>query len=106
LEAYITDDLWLKNAAHANNMAAKLAAGLAGVEGAKFCHQVEANEIFIQLPESVITGVLAEGFLFYRWDECTLRLVTAFNTLEADVVALVEAVKRHHRLFRKGELDE
>ena len=95
LEAYITDDLWLKNAAHANNMAAKLAAGLAGVEGAKFCHRVEANEIFIQLPESVITAVLAEGFLFYRWDECTVRLVTAFNTLEADVIALVDAVKRH-----------
>ena len=95
LEAYITDDLWLKNAAHANNMAAKLAQGLAGVEGANFCHRVEANEIFIQLPESVITAVLAEGFLFYRWDKCTVRLVTAFNTLEADVVALVEAVKRH-----------
>ena len=95
LEAYITDDLWLKNAAHANNMAAKLAQGLAGVEGAKFCHRVEANEIFIQLPESVITSVLAEGFLFYRWDKCTVRLVTAFNTLEADIIALVEAVKRH-----------
>jgi threonine aldolase len=99
LEAYITDDLWLKNAAHANNMAAKLAQGLAGVEGAKFCHRVEANEIFIQLPESVITAVLAEGFLFYRWDECTVRLVTAFNTREADVIALVEAVKRNSDYF-------
>ena len=95
LEAYITDDLWLKNAAHANNMAAKLAQGLAGVEGANFCHRVEANEIFIQLPESIVTAVLAEDFLFYRWDKCTVRLVTAFNTLEADVIALVEAVKRH-----------
>ncbi|MEG4417980.1 low specificity L-threonine aldolase [Microcoleus sp. LAD1_D5] len=95
LEAYLTDDLWLKNAAHANNMAAKLAEGLAGVEGVKFCHTVEANEIFMQLPESVITSVLAEGFLFYRWDKCTVRLVTAFNTLEADVIAFVEAVKRH-----------
>jgi len=28
LEAYITNDLWLRNAAHANKMAAKLAAGL------------------------------------------------------------------------------
>ena len=95
LEAYITDDLWLKNAAHANNMAAQLAQGLAGVEGSKFCHRVEANEIFIQLPESVITAVLAESFLFYRWDEYTVRLVTAFNTREADVIALVEAVKRN-----------
>ncbi|MBE9186316.1 low specificity L-threonine aldolase [Microcoleus sp. LEGE 07076] len=95
LEAYITDDLWLKNAANANNMAAQIAAGLAGVEKVKFCHAVEANEIFIQLPESVITSVLAEGFMFYRWDECTVRLVTAFNTREQDVIDLVAAIKRH-----------
>ncbi|MEG3880090.1 low specificity L-threonine aldolase [Microcoleus sp. herbarium7] len=95
LEAYITNDLWLKNAAHANNMAAKLAAGLAGVETVKFCHPVEANEIFMQLPESVIAAVLAEGFQFYRWDKCTVRLVTAFNTKEEDVIALVAAVKRY-----------
>lgn len=95
LEAYITDDLWMKNAVHANKMATQLAAGLAGVEGVKLCHPVEANEIFMQLPESVISAVLAEGFLFYRWDKCTVRLVTAFNTLEADVIALVEAVKRY-----------
>ncbi|MGB3263599.1 MAG: low specificity L-threonine aldolase [Microcoleus sp.] len=95
LEAYITDDLWLKNASHANNMAAKIAEGWAGLEQVKFCHPVEANEIFMQLPESVIASVLAEGFLFYRWDGCTVRLVTAFNTREQDVIALVEAVKRH-----------
>ena len=99
LEAYITDDLWLRNAAHANQMAAKLAQGLAGVEGLIFCHPVEANEIFMQLSESVIAAVLAEGFQFYRWDSeagCTVRLVTAFNTQEADVIALVEAVKLYY----------
>ncbi|MEG4999494.1 threonine aldolase family protein [Microcoleus sp. B4-D4] len=95
LEAYITDNLWLKNAAHANKMAAKLAADLAGVEKVKFCHPVEANEIFMQIPESVITAVLAEGFLFYRWDKCTVRLVTAFNTKEEDIIALVKAIKRY-----------
>lgn len=95
LEAYITDDLWLKNASHANQMAAKLAQGLAGIECVNFCHPVAANEIFMQVPESVIAGVLGEGFLFYRWDKCTVRLVTAFNTREEDVMALVEAVKRY-----------
>ncbi len=102
LEAYITDDLWLRNADHANQMTAKLAAGLASIEGVNFCHPIEANEIFVQLPESVIAAVLAEGFLFYRWDSetgCTVRLVTAFNTQESDVMALVESVKRHYSLF-------
>ena len=98
LAAYITDDLWLKNAAHANQMAAKLAQGLAGVEKVKFCHPVEANEIFVQVSESVIAAVLAEGFQFYRWESetgCTVRLVTAFNTHATDVMTFVEAVKRH-----------
>ncbi len=90
LEAYITNDLWLKNAAHANNMAAKLAQGLAGVEKVKFCHPVEANEIFMQLPESLIAAALNHGFQFYRWDKSTVRLVTAFNTKEEDVNAFVD----------------
>ncbi len=96
LEAYITDDLWLTNAAHANNMAAKLAQGLAGVEKVKLCHPVEANEIFMQLPESLIAAALNHGFQFYRWDKSTVRLVTAFNTKEEDVNAFVE--------FCRGEL--
>ena len=96
LEAYITDDLWLRNAAHANKMAAKLAAGLAGVKTVKFCHPVEANEIFMQLPESLIAAALSHGFQFYRWDNSTVRLVTAFNTKEEDVNAFVE--------FCRGEL--
>ncbi|MEG3976553.1 low specificity L-threonine aldolase [Microcoleus sp. herbarium8] len=96
LEAYITDNLWLKNAVHANKMAVKLAADLAGVEQVKFCHPVEANEIFMQLPESVIAAALNHGFQFYQWDKSTVRLVTAFNTKEEDVNAFVE--------FCKGEL--
>ncbi|MEG3862962.1 threonine aldolase family protein [Microcoleus sp. herbarium12] len=96
LEAYITDDLWLTNAVHANKMAVKLAQGLAGVDRVKFCHPVEANEIFMQLPESVIAAALSHGFQFYRWDNSTVRLVTAFNTKEEDVNAFVN--------FCKGEL--
>ena len=99
LEAYIANDLWLSNATHANQMAAKLATELAALPEVKFCHPVEANELFIQLPNQVITSVLADGFQFYRWEEgetmTTVRLVTAFNTKVEDVMALVAAVKHH-----------
>ncbi|MFB2836808.1 threonine aldolase family protein [Floridanema evergladense] len=98
LEAYIKDDLWLKNAAHANKMAAKLVAGLSNLPGAKLCHPVEVNEIFIQLPEPAIEGLFAEGFQFYRWegeDSNTLRLVTAFNTKEEDVNAFIKAAESY-----------
>lgn len=94
LLAYINNDLWLKNADHANRMAQKLAQGLLKLPGVQLCYPVEANEIFIQLPEAVISGLLANGFYFYRWggeDSTTVRLVTAFNTCEADVTAFLAA---------------
>ncbi|MCU0543687.1 MAG: low specificity L-threonine aldolase [Oscillatoriaceae cyanobacterium Prado104] len=93
LEAYITDDLWLRNASHANQMAAKIAQGLASIPEVNFCYPVEANEIFVQLPESIIARLLNRGFQFYRWESeggCTVRLVTAFNTKEADVNDFIE----------------
>lgn len=97
LSAYLQDDLWLKNARHANNMAQMLVQGLVGLPGVKLCHRVEANEIFIQLPETVILSLLADGFVFYRWQSeasSIVRLVTAFNTEYADVKAFIEAAQR------------
>lgn len=99
LQAYITDDLWLRNAAHANLMATKLAEGLASLPEVKFRYRVEANELFVQLPNEVITGLFTDGFQFYRWEESeditTIRLVTAFNTKIEDVLALVKAAKHY-----------
>lgn len=98
LEAYLKEDLWLRNADHANQMARKLAQGLVGLPGVKLCYPVEANEIFIQLPKVVIQGLLADGFYFYRWggeDSTTIRLVSAFNTKEIDVTDFIEAARRY-----------
>lgn len=57
LDAWLRDDLWLRLARHANAQAARLAAGLAEVPGAEIVHPVEANEIFVALPEAVIAGL-------------------------------------------------
>ncbi|PSB32005.1 threonine aldolase family protein [Chlorogloea sp. CCALA 695] len=94
LEAYIDNDLWLKNAAHANKMAEKLATGLSKLPEVKLYYPVDANEIFVQLPEAVIAGLIADGFKFYRWegeDSLVVRLVTAFDTKEESVEALIKA---------------
>ncbi|MEI9983959.1 MAG: beta-eliminating lyase-related protein [Aliidongia sp.] len=80
LEAYLANDLWLRNAAHANAMAGRLARGLTQLPGCRLRHPVEANEIFIELPEPVIAGLLEAEFKFYRWDGPCIRLVTAWNT--------------------------
>jgi threonine aldolase len=104
LEAYVTDDLWLANARHANAMADRLAAGLASVEGARLRHPVEANELFVDLPDPVIDALFADGFKFYRWEGSLVRLVTAFDTNPADVDRLIQAAVRHAGQLRPGQL--
>jgi len=98
LEAYLCDELWLRHAHHANAMAQRLAAGLEAIPAVRLCHPVEANEVFVDLPEPLIQALYAEGFQFYRWMDDrsnTVRLVTAFNTRPQDVEALLAAVKQH-----------
>jgi threonine aldolase len=97
-DAYLEDDLWLRNAAHANAMAARLADGLRAVPGASLRTPVEANELFPVLPEAVIQGLEEEGFQFYRWPGSVVpmvRLVTAFDTRMEDVDAFIASARRH-----------
>jgi threonine aldolase len=101
LVAYLQDGLWLRNARHANAMAARLAAGLGALPGLRLVQPVQANELFVALPDRAIDALLAEGFEFYRWPvpagvaDPVIRLVTSFCTTAADVDAFVTAANRH-----------
>lgn len=98
LDAYLADGLWLRNARHANAMAARLSAGLAALSGARLAHPTEANEVFVELPEPAIAALAAAGFGFYRWGSGTsriLRLVTAFDTDAGDVDACIATACRY-----------
>ncbi|EWY41752.1 threonine aldolase [Skermanella stibiiresistens SB22] len=89
LDGYLTDGLWLRLARHANAMADRLSAGLAALPGVTLRDPVEANEIFISLPEPMILGLEHRGYGFYRWDGQTVRLVTAWNTAAEDVDRMI-----------------
>lgn len=96
-DAYLADDLWLRHARHANAEARRLAEGLARLPGTSLLHPVEANEVFVALPEPVIAGLEEAGFKFYRWVEegpNVIRLVTAFDTDPAHVTALLKTAER------------
>jgi threonine aldolase len=95
-DAYLTDDLWLRNATHANAMAARLQEGLKAIPDVHFPGAVEANIVFCRLPRQVIDGLLSEGYAFYhdRWDPGVVRLVTSFETTPKDVDGLVNTVRR------------
>jgi threonine aldolase len=99
-DAYLTNELWLRHARHANEQARRLSEGLAKLPGARLLHPVEANEIFIALPEPVISRLEQAGFQFYRWIEDgpgILRLVTAFNTDPAHVTEFLQAATQLSR---------
>ena len=99
LVAYLEDGLWLSNGARANASAARLASGLTALPGVSLAQPVEANEVFALLPERLITGLEAAGYIFYRWAVregdavAIVRLVCAFDTTAQDVDALVEVAR-------------
>lgn len=105
LEAYLEGDRWLTYATHANQMAQLLAAGLKALPQAELCFPVQANELFVKLPDAVIDGLLASGFRFYRWAGGTIRLVTAFNTKPEDVAAFLEAARQHSADLEAANLE-
>jgi len=67
LDAYLADGLWLRNAMHANRVAARLAEDLAQIAGACLRYPTQANEVFVELPERAIRALAEAGFGFYRW---------------------------------------
>lgn len=97
LIAYLENELWLKNARHANAMALRMEQGLKSVAGAKVLHPVEANELFVVLPEETAKSLELQGFDFYRWplhapdSGASIRLVTCFATTSADVDDFIAA---------------
>jgi threonine aldolase len=84
--ALLTDDLWRRNAAHANAMAARLAAAVRDVPGVRITRPVQANAVFAVPPAAVVAPLQAR-YPFYVWDESTgeVRWMTSFATTEADV---------------------
>ncbi|NCC09252.1 MAG: low specificity L-threonine aldolase [Bacteroidia bacterium] len=91
--AYLSDSLWLKNASHANDMALKLYQVLKAYPGAEFTQKVESNQLFLTLPRQVIDHLLSSYF-FYFWNESKneIRLVTSFDTTEADVDDFIQCL--------------
>lgn len=94
--AYLTDDLWLKNASHANRMAQLLYAGLKELPGVRFMQKVESNQLFLTMPRPVIDNLLKDYF-FYFWneEENEIRFVTSFDTTEQDIEELLHAIRRY-----------
>ena len=92
--ALLEDDLWLRNARHANAMASRLAAGLIGVPGVEVVYPVESDAVFARLDPRHIEE-LRRDWTFHVWDETAsvVRWMTAFDTAESDVDDFLDGIK-------------
>jgi len=93
LVALLTDDLWLRNATHANAMAKRLEHGVRQIDGVDVLRRVDANAVFAVLPPDV-TERLQQRFRFYTWDDATgeVRWMCSWDTAPEDVDAFVAAI--------------
>ena len=96
LDAYISNDVWLRNARHANKMGKKLSEGLAKHNSIKLAYPTEANEVFAKFPRNMIEHLNSEGYKMNEdeLDGQAVRLVAAWNTQESDVDQLLETLKK------------
>jgi threonine aldolase len=94
-EAFLTNDLWLRNALHANRMAKLLAAELEKIPGCTITQKVEANAVFIAIAHKYIDEI-QKKFFFNIWEkqQPVIRLMTSFNTEEEDIQELIQVIKK------------
>jgi len=95
-EALLRDDLWLRNASHANAMASLLAARLRDLDDViGFAYPVQANGVFPILPPQAIEPLQHER-RFYMWDaeRSVARWMTSWDTTPEDVHDFADAVWR------------
>ncbi len=92
-EALLTGGLWLELAGQANTMAAKLAKALTAQPGVSLVYPVEGNEVFVNLPSEISARLSKAGAKFYPWPGGSHRFVCSWTTGEADIAALVDAVR-------------
>jgi threonine aldolase len=93
LEAWFERGYWLELANHSNTMAARLAAGLATIEGAELLHPVQANIAFVRLPAATHARAKAAGAVYNDMGDGLCRLVTAWCTTPEEIDALLAAFR-------------
>lgn len=95
-EAYFRDGLWLANARHANEMAARLAETVRTTDRLRLAWEPQANEVFAIMKTPTAKALTDRNVYFHPWnphgaevslegDEGLYRFVTSFATTGEDV---------------------
>ena len=86
---------WLRNARHANAMAARLEQRLREIPEVNIMFPRQANSVFLELPPPVIQALHTQGWLFYTFIGVGgARLMCAWNTSPDTVDQFADAVQK------------
>ena len=95
-DGYFEDGLWLRLAAHANAMAAKLSAGLAAIDAVEISYPTQINEVFAVFPDGAAETLRDKGHVFFPWitpgdpaNGKMQRLICSFRTTDAEIDAFI-----------------
>lgn len=97
-DAFLTNELWKRNASHANSMARLLEESVKNIPGVRISQKVEANGVFAIIPKKIIPALRQEYF-FYEWDESRseVRWMTSFDTTEEDILNFSTLLRKYCR---------
>jgi threonine aldolase len=92
----LTDDVWLRNAEHANRAARHLADRLRTEANMEIVFPGDANAVFVRMNEQLVERLQSRGWHFYRFLEPDIyRLMCSWSTTEeaisdftADIIAI------------------
>ena len=93
MEALLTNDLWKRNAEHANRLARLLEREVKKIPRVRIVYPVEANGVFAQIPREAIAKI-QERYFFYVWseEESVVRWMCSFDITEEDVFQFARCV--------------
>ena len=87
----LNDDVWLKNARHANAMATRLYGRVKDLDGAGVLFEPQANGLFIELAKPVREALWAKGWKFYTFiGEGGCRFMCSWDLLPETVDRLAD----------------
>lgn len=92
-EAYFKDNLWLKNAQHANKMAKHLKEELEKID-MEIIYPVESNMVFVRMDYALFKALTKNYILSYsNKAKKVVRLMTNFKTTNNEIDTLIKSIK-------------
>jgi threonine aldolase len=88
----LESNAWEDGAAHANLMAQRLADGIEARSPFVLAHPVEANAVFVRMPEAAHARLNELGWACYRFDDGSVRFVCSWATQEEAVDEVIAAI--------------